>query len=88
MTGNGVLRSESTTCNTTASRCEHDVTSTDTTVFKAVTNNFTNAGGDGYTMLVETTPSAGLDVLMDVFLGYLKSKPTITPVVAGRIKRL
>src|SRR6185369_3400374 len=44
----------------------------DATLYTMVTNDFTNAGGDGYTMLVETTPSAGRDIMADVLNEYIK----------------
>lgn len=46
----------------------------DATEYTLVTNDFTNAGGDGYTMLVEASPSAGRDVMADVVLEYMKAQ--------------
>lgn len=56
----------------------------DTTEYTVVTNDFTNAGGDGYAMLVETKPSSGRDVMADVVLEYIKAHtPITTPAKFG-----
>ena len=53
---------------------DKDIPRDDATEYTVVTNDFTNAGGDGYTMLVESTPSAGREVLAAVVLDYVKAK--------------
>jgi len=57
----------------------------DATELVLATVDFINAGGDGYSMLVEAVPSPTLDLLTTILIDYLKS---ITPVPAptgGRI---
>jgi 2',3'-cyclic-nucleotide 2'-phosphodiesterase (5'-nucleotidase family) len=44
-----------------------------------VTNNFTNAGGDTFSMLIEPVPSAPREVLADIVLDYVKAKGALTP---------
>ena len=50
----------------------------------AATNDFTNAGGDGYTMLAD---GAGVTrgLLATVLADYITAAGTVTPVVQGRI---
>ena len=58
----------------------------DTKSYVVVTNDFTNAGGDGYTMLKEAIPSAPREIMADVFLEYIKGLAApIDPVIQGRI---
>ncbi|MEP6666224.1 MAG: 5'-nucleotidase C-terminal domain-containing protein [Nocardioidaceae bacterium] len=59
----------------------------DGTVYTAATNDFTNAGGDGFTMLVDGQ-GVTRDLLANDLLDYIVAKGTITPVVEGRITRL
>lgn len=57
----------------------------DGTTYTAATSNFTNAGGDGYTMLAD---GAGIsrDVMADVVLDALKNATSaLTPTTSGRI---
>jgi 2',3'-cyclic-nucleotide 2'-phosphodiesterase (5'-nucleotidase family) len=56
-----------------------DIPSNDATEYVAVTNDFTNGGGDGYDMLKETTPSAARDVMVDLFVTFIKAKMTLDP---------
>lgn len=49
------------------------------------TVDFINAGGDGYSMLVEAVPSTTLDLLTTIMIDYLKSITPVPPPVAGRI---
>lgn len=51
-----------------------DVPKTDQTDYVMVTNDFTNAGGDGYAMLKETTPSTNRDVMIDILIAFIKAK--------------
>lgn len=59
----------------------------DATVYSAATNDFTNAGGDGYTMLVDGQ-GVTRDVMANVVLGYVTDLGTITPTIEGRITKL
>ncbi|MFP5335804.1 MAG: bifunctional metallophosphatase/5'-nucleotidase [Actinomycetes bacterium] len=52
----------------------------------AATNNFTNAGGDGYTMLADGQ-GVTRDLLANVVLGYIDGK-VLSNTVEGRIVRL
>jgi len=54
-----------------------DIPRTDATEYTIVTNDFTNAGGDGYTMLVEPSPSAAREILAATVLDYVKAKGAI-----------
>lgn len=62
-----------------------DIPSNDPTLYTIVTSDFTNAGGDGYTMLVEKAPTAGREVMADVFLEYVKAN---TPVAVPSNPRI
>lgn len=62
-----------------------DIPSTDTTEYTLVTNDFTNAGGDGYSMLKQDSPSPGLEVIADVLDEYVKKHTPLTPSTDGRI---
>jgi 5'-nucleotidase len=53
----------------------------------ATTNNFTNAGGDGYTMLADGKGTTR-DLLANVVVDYVKANPTVTSALQGRIIRL
>lgn len=59
----------------------------DATVYTLATNDFTNAGGDGYTMLVDGQ-GVTRDVMANTVLEYVKSVGTITPTIEGRITKL
>jgi 5'-nucleotidase len=55
----------------------------DGTIYTLATNDFVNAGGDGYTMLAD---GAGVtrEVMADVFLEFIEGD-TLTPTLEGRI---
>ena len=53
----------------------------------ATTNDFTNAGGDGYTMLADGQ-GATRDLLATVLADYITAAGTVTPVIEGRIVQL
>jgi 5'-nucleotidase len=59
----------------------------DGTTYTLATNNFVNAGGDGYTMLAD---GGGVtrDLMANVLLDHVEELGTITPTVDGRITRL
>ncbi|HVM11246.1 MAG TPA: 5'-nucleotidase C-terminal domain-containing protein [Actinomycetota bacterium] len=59
----------------------------DATTYTLATNNFMNAGGDGYTMLADGQ-GVTRDLDANVLLEYIRSKGTITPTIEGRITRL
>jgi 5'-nucleotidase len=59
----------------------------DNTLYSFATNDFTNAGGDGYTMLADGQ-GVTREVMADVVLDYIKTKALITPTIEGRITRL
>lgn len=50
----------------------------------ATTNDFTNAGGDGYTMLADGQ-GVTRDLLANVVADYVKQVGTVTPATGGRI---
>jgi 5'-nucleotidase len=56
----------------------------DGTTYTFATNDFTNAGGDGYTMF-QGTHGVTREVMADVLLAYIRDQVTITPVIDGRI---
>ena len=56
----------------------------DATVYTMATNDFMNAGGDGYTMLADGEGTTR-DPMLDVFIEYVQTVGTITPVIEGRI---
>jgi len=62
----------------------------DETEYVLVTTDFTNQGGDGYTMLQEPIPTAGREIVADVVLQYLQRQPSISPsqYPGGRILRI
>jgi 2',3'-cyclic-nucleotide 2'-phosphodiesterase (5'-nucleotidase family) len=62
-----------------------DIPKGDATLYKLVTNDFTNAGGDGFTMLVQPVPAPTRDILADVLLEYIKGHTPVTPTVLGLI---
>jgi 5'-nucleotidase len=59
----------------------------DTTLYSFATNDFTNTGGDGYTMLADGQ-GVTREVMADVVLDYIRTQALITPTVEGRITRL
>jgi 5'-nucleotidase len=59
----------------------------DGTTYTATTNDFTNAGGDGYTMLADGQ-GVTRDILANDVLDYIVAQGTITPTLEGRITRL
>lgn len=56
----------------------------DATTYTLATNDFTNAGGDGYTMLADGKGTTR-EVMADVLLDYIRQLGTITPAIEGRI---
>lgn len=56
----------------------------DATTYTLATNDFTNAGGDGYTMLVDGQGTTR-DVMANVLLDYIRERGTISPSIEGRI---
>jgi 5'-nucleotidase len=65
-----------------------DVASNDATLYTIVTNDFTNAGGDGYTMLASAPATPPRDVLADVVTDYLRARSPLVVPTAGRITQL
>jgi 5'-nucleotidase len=59
----------------------------DGTVYTLATNDFVNAGGDGYTMLADGQGTTR-DVMADVVLDHISGLGTITPTLGGRITNL
>jgi 5'-nucleotidase len=59
----------------------------DASVYTLATNDFVNAGGDGYTMLADGNGSSR-EVMADVLLAYIQELGTVTPVIDGRIDDL
>jgi 5'-nucleotidase len=57
------------------------------TTYSFATNDFTNAGGDGYTMFIGEH-GVTREVMADVLLAYITDRGTITPAIEGRITRL
>jgi 5'-nucleotidase len=57
------------------------------TEYSFATNDFVNAGGDGYTMFVGVH-GVTREVMADVLLEYIRDRGTISPVTEGRITRL
>lgn len=49
------------------------------------TVDFINAGGDGYSMLVETVPSQSLDALTTILIDYLKANSPLAAPTFGRL---
>jgi 2',3'-cyclic-nucleotide 2'-phosphodiesterase (5'-nucleotidase family) len=62
-----------------------DIPKGDPTLYTLVTNDFTNAGGDGYSMLIETVPSPKLDIMADVLKDYIKAHSPVSTAIAGLI---
>ena len=59
----------------------------DGTSYTIAVNDFINAGGDGYTMLVDGQ-GVSREVLADVVMAYIQSLGVITPTIEGRITNL
>jgi 5'-nucleotidase len=59
----------------------------DATTYTFATNDFTNAGGDGYTMLADGQ-GATREVLASVVAEYIASVGTVSHVLQGRITKL
>jgi len=59
----------------------------DSSVYTFATNDFTNAGGDGYTMLADGQ-GATREVLADVLVEYIRSVGTVSHLLQGRITKL
>jgi 5'-nucleotidase len=57
------------------------------TTYTLATNDFVNAGGDGYTVLADGTGTSRA-VMADVLLAYIQEKGTISPLLDGRIDDL
>jgi len=51
------------------------------------TVDFINAGGDGYSMLVEAVPSPTLDPLTTIMIDYLKSITPVPQPIGGRMTK-
>jgi 5'-nucleotidase len=64
-----------------------DGTARDATTYTLATNDFVNAGGDGYTALADGTGTSR-EVMADVVLEYIQAKGTISPSLDGRIDDL
>jgi 5'-nucleotidase len=56
----------------------------DSTVYTFATNDFVNAGGDGYTMLADGE-GVTREVMADVVMEYIIDQGVITPTIEGRI---
>ncbi|HSH82288.1 MAG TPA: 5'-nucleotidase C-terminal domain-containing protein, partial [Herpetosiphonaceae bacterium] len=56
----------------------------DSTTYTLATNDFLNAGGDGYTILADGQ-GVTREPMADVLLDYIKVKGEITPTTDGRI---
>ncbi|MBI4260709.1 MAG: 5'-nucleotidase C-terminal domain-containing protein [Actinobacteria bacterium] len=59
----------------------------DATVYTFATNDFVNAGGDGYAMLADGMGTTR-DVMADVLLEYIADQGVITPTIEGRITQV
>jgi 5'-nucleotidase len=59
----------------------------DATTYTLATNDFTNAGGDGYTMLADGQ-GVTRNLMANDLLDYIKDKGTISPTIEGRITKL
>ena len=59
----------------------------DAITYTLATNDFMNAGGDGYTVLADGTGTSR-EVMADVVLAYIQAKGMISPVLDGRIDDL
>lgn len=59
----------------------------DSTTYTATTNDYTNAGGDGYTMLADGQ-GVSRDLMANDVREYIAAQGTISPTVEGRITRL
>jgi 5'-nucleotidase len=59
----------------------------DATTYTLATNDFVNAGGDGYTVLADGTGTSR-EVMADVVLAYIQAQGTISPSLDGRVDDL
>ena len=59
----------------------------DQTVYTLATSDFLNAGGDGYSMLVDATGTTR-EVMADVLVDHITAAGTIVPTIDGRITAL
>jgi 5'-nucleotidase len=59
----------------------------DSATYTLATNDFVNAGGDGYTMLADGQ-GVTREIMADVLVDYIRSLGTITPTTEGRITQL
>jgi 5'-nucleotidase len=59
----------------------------DSATYTFATNDFVNAGGDGYTMLADGQ-GVTREVMADVVQQYIEGLGTITPTIEGRITKL
>lgn len=59
----------------------------DTKEIGFATVDFVNAGGDGYSMLIEPVPSPALDLLTTVLTEYLQSTSPVPAPTGGRLVR-
>ncbi|HXH89263.1 MAG TPA: 5'-nucleotidase C-terminal domain-containing protein [Gaiellaceae bacterium] len=59
----------------------------DATTYSFATNDFTNSGGDGYTMLADGQGTSR-EVMADVLAAYIEDIFTLTPTTEGRITRV
>jgi 5'-nucleotidase len=59
----------------------------DTKEIGFATVDFVNAGGDGYSMLIEPVPSPTLDLLTTVLAEYLQSSSPVPAPTGGRLVR-
>ena len=60
---------------------DKDIPRTDAADYVAVTNDFTNSGGDGYIMLKEAAPSAARDIMVDLLVTFIKKAPALDPAL-------
>jgi 5'-nucleotidase len=59
----------------------------DAATYTLATNDFVNAGGDGYTVLADGTGTSR-EVMADVLLAYIQEQGTISPLLDGRVDDL
>jgi 5'-nucleotidase len=59
----------------------------DNTTYTATTNDFTNSGGDGYTMFADGQ-GVTRNLMANDVLAYITTAGTITPTIEGRITQL
>jgi 5'-nucleotidase/UDP-sugar diphosphatase len=59
----------------------------DATTYTLATNDFVNAGGDGYTVLADGTGTSH-EVMAGVVRAYIQAQGTISPSLDGRVDDL